>query len=227
MKKYLTKNNITNGSVLLIITLIIIGFLVFKKDKTSEITEPENNSIGTTEDQGLLENKNEGNIITPVSSFDKEKFNLAMNNAQKAYVNKEYAQAINYYNEALTYKASDKVYTGLTLVYSSLNNWAKALESINLAIKINPLPPDYWNWKLDLMDEKTDSSYQDLKKVYNEGLYKVDQKTKVNLVTHFTIIAENNNEIQEAINIWKYAIELYPKNKTIYQAEIDRLQASS
>ena len=45
---------------------------------------------------------------------------------------------------------------------------------------------------------KTASSFQDLQKVYEEGLLKGDKRTRVNLVTHFASIAEGNAQKSEA-----------------------------
>ena len=43
-------------------------------------------------------------------------------------------------------------------------------------------------------------------------------------LTHFANMAESNGEKSEAIALWKYAQELNPEKKSIYQAEIERLK---
>jgi hypothetical protein len=86
-----------------------------------------------------------------------------------------------------------------------------------------PGSTDYWSWKIELLDQKTNTSYEDLKLIYEEGLSKVDQKTKVNLVTRFAMVAEINDEKADAISFWEYAKTLFPANNKIYQSEIDRL----
>jgi hypothetical protein len=50
-----------------------------------------------------------------------------------------------------------------------------------------------------------------------------DDSRSHSLITNFARIAENNGDKSEAVVIWNKAIEVYPQNKTIYQAEIDRL----
>jgi len=155
-----------------------------------------------------------------------EKWDTAMNNAHKSFGAGDYAQAVSFFQEALTYNNRDEPYSGLSFSYGAQGNWVKAREAIDSAISLNPLNTEYWNWKMTLLDEKTSASWADLKKVYNEALPKVDPKTKVNLVVYFAAMAEKNGEKTEAIALWEYAIELYPQNTLIYQGEIDRLAAS-
>jgi tetratricopeptide (TPR) repeat protein len=155
---------------------------------------------------------------------NKNKFNTAIKDARTAFGKEDYETAINKYNLALTYKNSDIAYIGLFTIYGAQNDWIKAQAAIDNAIKINPSYTDYWNSKLDMLSEKIGYSFQSLKEIYTQGLSKVDGRTKINLVTHFARIAENNNEKEEAIKLWQYAIEIYPQNKDIYQKEIDALK---
>jgi|SRR3989344_1676184 len=153
----------------------------------------------------------------------KAKWNTAMDNARAAFGKGEYDKSIAFYNEALSYKKTDTVYSGLFVVYSAQNNIDQARVAIEAAIKLNPLFTEYWKSKLAMLDEKTNVSYQDLQTIYSEGLLKVDPKTKIDLVTYFAGIAERNGQISDAISLWEYAKNLYPQNVLIYQAEIDRL----
>lgn len=132
-------------------------------------------------------------------------------------------KSLSYYSEALGLQKRDVVYTGMYTVYLAQENWMKALEMLNKAIELAPVYPDYWSWKIELLDQKTNTSYEDLKLIYEEGLSKVDQKTKVNLVTRFAMVAEINDEKADAISFWEYAKTLFPANNKIYQSEIDRL----
>ena len=147
-----------------------------------------------------------------------------MTNARTAFGKGEYPKAIGYYDEAVLYSKVDTVYSGLFTVYGAQGEWEKARASLDSAIALNPLYTEYWKWKLTVLDGKTASSFQDLQKVYEEGLLKGDKRTRVNLVTHFASIAEGNAQKSEAIALWEYAKQLYPQNGVIYQAEIDRLR---
>ena len=157
-----------------------------------------------------------------------------MDNARTSFRNKAYLQSIVYYKQALTLQNTDTPYSGLFIVYGAQGDWVNAQKVLDSAIKINPLFVDYWISKLTVLDEKTSATYQELKNVYNEGLSKVDPKTKINLVTYFARlaearakragIAENNGQITDAITAWTYAKQLFPENSSIYQGEIERLQ---
>ena len=149
-----------------------------------------------------------------------------MDNARAAFGKGEYDKSISFYNEALSYYKGDEPYSGLFLAYSAQNNAEQARIAIEVAIKLNPLFVEHWKSKLSLLDEKTNVSFADLKKIYQEGILKVDPRTKVNLVVYFAAMAERNGEKAEAIALWEYAKELYPPNTLIYQAQIDRLVAS-
>lgn len=218
-----------NNSIIILIAILIIGFFYVKLKKDpgnfvieKEVTPQVNNSISTTG-----ENINDtGAQANPVSAKkeDVEKFDLALSNGSKEFLAKNYDNAISYYKEALNYKDSDEVYVRLFTIYSAQNNLDDARLSLEKAIKLNPSYTDYRVSKLLFLDEKTSSSFIELKTVYNEALSKVDTRTKINLVTAFSRIAERNNEKSEAIKLWEYAIEIYPQNKDVYQKEIEKLR---
>ena len=209
--------------------LIILGVYYYK---TKGITTPippqqggEEPLSPPSEGGVLAPSEGGGNAIVPALSAAEitTKFNISMKNARTAFLNKDYPQSIADYKQALTYKNTDTPYAGLFVDYGAQGDWVNAIKALDSAIKINPLFTDYWVSKLTVMDEKTAATYQDLKNVYNEGLLKVDPKTKVNLVTALASIAENRGQISDAIALWSYAKSLYPQNSSIYQAEIDSL----
>ncbi len=214
--------------------LIVGGFFYYKSIKNPDIEEKTTGLPESTENNGAaggeeaLEPSSSGANdpqIRIVAPPEKAKFDTAMSNGNKAFLSGNYSQAIVYYSEALTYNKTDVVHARLFAAYSAQNDTIKAQTAIDTAISLNPKYTDYWNYKLIFMDQKTDASYSDLKKIYTEALSKVDSKNKVNLVTHFAEIAESNGQKSEAISLWEYAKNLYPANTALYQAEIDRLRA--
>lgn len=221
----------------IVVVVLIIGGVYYAKTKKAMAPDRvddqeipilnENNNFISNENENTLINQEENSeTIDNKSSIAKEnklKFNTAMNNAMIAFGKGEYDKSIIYYNEALTFIKSDKAYSGLFITYGAKKDWANAKIAIDKAIELNSLNTDFWIWKMQLLDEQTGTSFIDLKKIYTDGLSKVDPKTKINLVTSFARIAENNGEIEEAIAIWGYAKEIYPVNSLIYQQEIDRL----
>lgn len=222
--------------------LLIIGGVIYynKKEKTIEPVETntpvkeenitEENTVMTPEpeltEEEVLQNKvNKVNTeeLKAQEAAKKAKWNTAMNNARTAFGKGEYYQSVAFYNEALSYYNTDTGYFGLFFVYLAQNDIDRARVAIDASIKLNPFITEYWVSKLGMLDDKTNVSFLDLKKVYQEGLVKIDVKTKVNLVTFFAKIAESNKEYEDAIAAWKYAQELYPQNSSIYQVEIDHL----
>ena len=226
-------NYLIGGVVGLLV--VILGVYYYKNSKKT--TLPSGNTENTVQNNNTLpENPiDESGTVLPLeepkdtvpsstTAEIKEKFNTAMTNARTAFRNKDYPQSIVYYNQALSYQKEDTVYSGLFTTYSAQGEWAKALNALDSAMNLNSRFTDYYIWKIGVLNEQTSASFQDLKKVYTEGLPKVDPATKINLVTSFATVAENNGQKAEAITVWEYAKKLYSENSSMYQAEIDRLQ---
>lgn len=226
----MTKEQIRNLAMGIIALAIIVGGIFYYQKHKSPITPDINTIEETTEntDQEKVSNPNTTEDSSQESENieeNKTKFNTAMKNAVTAFNKGDYDSAIKYYKEALSYQDVDTAYSGLFNVYGAQGDWVSAQKALDSAIKLNPQFVDYLESKLTVADEKTEATFQDLKKIYEDGLAKVDPKTKINLVTFFARMAENNNENTEAASLWGYAIEMYPTNKTIYQQEIDRIKS--
>lgn len=226
----------TKNLIIVIVGIVLIaGGIYYTKNKAVNndvvVNEPEivleeaDTTVSLTKEEEAQRKANLANAeeLKAQEAAKKAKWDAAMTNARTAFGKGEYDTSIAFYNEALSYFKKDTVYLGLFVTYSAQNNIDQAQIAIDAAIKLNPLITEYWNSKLTLLDGKTSVSFMDLKRIYEEGLSKVDLRTKINLVTHFAVIAENNYQKSEAVALWKYAKELYPQNATIYQAEIDRL----
>lgn len=235
MNREQTKNLIIS---IVAITLIIGGIFYYQKKNRQAVLPKDTDTAVKGEDiiptpepeptkEELLQKKVDSantEELKAQEAVKKAKWNTAMGNARTAFGKGEYDKAIIFYNEALSYYKTDTGYSGLSVVYGAQNNIDQARIAIESAIKLNPLFTEYWISKLSLLDDKTNVSYQDLQKIYNEGLTKVDPKTKINLVTYFAGVAEKNWQKDDAISLWEYAKNLYPQNSSIYQAEIDRLR---
>ncbi len=121
--------------------------------------------------------------------------------------------------------ALDPKNSNMMQVYSSLlavmGDKASALIYINKAIALHGIESNYWLWKIDLEKERG---------VVGDklaGLYKsaLDATAgDLNIVTVYAKFLEGEKKYDEAITQWTKAIELYPDNKSTYQAEIDRLK---
>ncbi len=224
-----------NSIIGLVVVLLIAGGVYYSKmsqkdtdevlNEGEEVVVPGENEVVVPEEKANTETTDTATTTKlEVVPVDNTKFDALLANGSKAFMDKNYSLAIKTYNEALALDASDVVYIRLYSVYNAQGDIKKAEEMLNKAIAKNPSYTEYWNTKLIFLDQKTNTSFDELKKIYTGGLNKVDSRTKLNLVTVFARIAENNKEYAEAITAWQKAIELYPDNKSTYQAEIDRLK---
>lgn len=225
------QNNKRNLIIIAVIIALIVFGIYFKGRKAND-TDVVNEEIDTEipvideEDVVIKDDKAlSPKVDSTVKIVDenKAKFDLALSNGSKAFLDGSYVQALAFYNEALSYRDSDVVYVRLSTVYGMQGEWVKALESINKAINLNPSYTDYWNTKILIMDQRTNASYAELEAVYKDGLIKVDSRTKINLITNFAQVTEAQGLITQAIDLWKTAQKEFPANNAIYQAEIDRL----
>ena len=207
--------------VVLIIVLLVAGVFYFKTKRGGDVVLEDNTPV-------LPDNTVQGGrdslAPAPVAEDITAKFNAAMDRARAAFLKKDYAKSIASYQEALTYRKTDTPYSGLFVVYGAQGEWAKALEALDAALKINSFFDGYWKSKIEVLSEQTSAGFADLLKVYNEGMLKVDPRYKVNLVTFFAGIAEKYGQKDKAVSLWQEAIKLYPQNTSSYQAEIERLQ---
>lgn len=222
----MNKNKLTNY-IIIGAVLIVLIFVIYRNVSKNKINNenPEANNQSITEEMADTsdELKDTPNSASVAKSNDKEKFNSLIKLAQQSLIKKDYAKSMDYYNQALVYEKSDIVYSGMFNVYSAQSNWNKALEVLDKAIEFNPGYTDYWAWKIQILDEKTGASFQELNAIYQKGYEASFDRTKLNLITFFANIADRNGEKIEAIGLWNKAITLNPDMKSVYQAEIDRL----
>lgn len=222
----MTKEQKKHGILGLIMILVLVG--IFSYTKTAkQIPKAEDKSSNETPAESLTipTNIEQNNTEKTLNLDNQSAFNAALKEGLDLFNAKKYDQSIAAYQKALKIKDSDIPYFRIYNVYAAENNWTKAKDSLDQAIKRNPLYTEYWIVKLQVMDEKLHSSFASLKSTYDEAYQKVDSRTKPNLVTTFARIAESNGMKDEAIAAWQKAIEIYPANKATYQAEIDRLKS--
>lgn len=208
---------------LLIIVGIVLSFIYKFNYSFSNIYK----SISYEQNDGSIDNENDTTTNTPFDlEFPNPKqpdFNQAIADGDKYLLKKDYLQAVAKYDEALEYIESQIAYIRLFNTYNVIGDVDKALEAIDKAISLRPSHADYWGMRIQFLDEKTEATYDDLSKIYEEGIAKSSNDSKINLVLVFARIAENNGQNKDAARLWQYAIELYPENTELYQVEIDRL----
>ena len=211
--------------IFVILVVILGGALYFFSDKKDIIARIQDVYKDVyKKDAGIRVINNGNNKDAPIGPVESVDFNDAMKRAQEAFGKKEYDRSINYYKEALTFEKSDKAYSGLYVAFTAQQDWAKAVEYLGKAIEANALNGDYRKWQLTILDEKTNATFTDLKKLYDEAMPKIDPRARVDLTTHFARLAGNSGEKVEAVLLWEKAKVLYPDRANIYQTEIDKLK---
>ncbi len=220
--------------IIAVLTVAIIYFFKKNQVKSEEVVISDNSqneqSLEDINNEEKIGNTQQDQTVAGVTASvaiagENVKYNSAMKSAQKAFIGSRYNEAISYYKTALKYSESDAAYAGLYIIYTAQNRWPDAELMLDKAIAINPEYTDYYKWKIGIMDEKTEATFDNLKTVYEDALTKVNPETKINLVTYFAGVAERNGQYSYAVSYWQHAILLYPGNTEIYQAEIDRLKA--
>ncbi len=132
----------------------------------------------------------------------------------------EYGIAKNFLEKAMTI---DPKNSNLIQVYSSLlsvmGDKKAALAYVDKAISLYSSEPNYWLWKIDL-EKDLGATGTKIDSIYKDSIAKTKSVT---MTTAYASFLDSQKRKPEAIIQWQKAIELYPQNKTIYQAEIDRL----
>lgn len=99
-----------------------------------------------------------------------------------------------------------------------------ALDYINQAIELYPKETNYWLWKFEL-EKELGAKGSKLEAMYKDALERTEGD--LNIVTVYAKFLENEGRNDEAMVYWEKAIELYPENNGLYQAEIDALKEKS
>lgn len=218
------KENIYVVLSIVVALIVLVFLLVGNERKDSNIIDDLKDKTDITVGENNESVDNEPEKVVPVQSA-LEKAGIAIDKGDKAYLAQNYGQAATYYQQAIDYGRKEMGYVRLSRLYTATGEIEKALDYLDKAIELNPTSTDHQVSKLALMDEKTEATFSELKSVYLEGLEKVNSTTKINLVTTFARMAENNQQYQDAIGAWEEAKTLYPDRADIYQAEIDRLKS--
>ena len=166
------------GALLLFINPINKEIKVTEDGATKEEISITSNETGIKKDE----------ISSGLDSSDskQDKFNQAIIDGDKSFLNKDYQQSIIQYNKSLSYVNSQIAYMRLFNTYNIIGDINKAIEAIDKAIVLKPQFVDYRNTKIQYLDDKTNTSFVDLKATYQDGLTKVDGATKN--VTRFIFV---------------------------------------
>ncbi len=136
-----------------------------------------------------------------------------------------YAKSKEYIEKAMTLDPGNsnlmQIYSSLLSVMGDKNS---ALVYINKAISLYDKEVNYWLWKIDL-EKAIGTSTSKIDDIYKQALKST--KNDLSIIVVYADFLSNQKRYAESVSYWKKAIEIYPKNKDIYQAEIDRLSSKN
>lgn len=212
---------------LLIVLIVCLFLFLNKKEKIDE----KNVNVPSNQDQenSVIENKTDSkdNVLNTTqpsytSSVDQEKVNELFDQSSLLRLQGKFTESESVLKQAMALdpKNSKLVFAHSTLL-NLMGSQSLALTEVNRAIAIYAGDSEYWLWKIELekIFHPGDTVY--IEKVYNDALLKT--KNNINIVTGYASYLASIGKKNEAITYWQKAIDLYPKNKDLYQQEIDGL----
>lgn len=107
-------------------------------------------------------------------------------------------------------------------MYFHMKEYANALVWINKALALSPTNVNFWYIKFDIVKAQSNNDSKVVDSVYLDAIVKT--KGDINMVTAYASWLGSIGEKTKAIEQWRKAIEIYPKNKVVFEAEIRLLE---
>ena len=231
------KNNLYLGIGALVVLLLV--FLLTGRNSKPEPMAQEPDTEIPSEEEGLemnqeqesedetpaLADRSGGSSEETLKPFDKAGYDNLMNQAGDAYNAKNYAKALDLYNQALQMEDLAVIHAKMYLTHKALGDMGSAKASLRKAKDLDPTFNQYWFWTIEEL-RNDGASYASAKQVYDDGLDQVEQTAKVNYIIYFARISEEMGQINEAIKLWQDAIVEHPEKTEVFQGEVERLQSA-
>src|SRR3989338_1336909 len=115
------------------------------------------------------------------------------------------------------------IYVHLYQAYFEMEDYKQAETSIQKSLELQPNNPDAWIRYILLEVEKLNKPESEIRGL--EAQAEVAVKVKTDIYTSFAGYLEKIGDIEGAIKQWEKAIEGFPDNKDIYEAEVNRLES--
>ena len=133
------------------------------------------------------------------------------------------AQARDVFLEAAEVNPENfNIYVHLYQAYFEMEDYKQAESSIQKSLELQPNNPDAWIRYILLEVEKLKKSERVIRDLYAQAEQAV--KVKTDIYTSFAGYLEKIGDIEGAIKQWEKAMESFPENKELYEAEIQRLR---
>jgi tetratricopeptide (TPR) repeat protein len=126
------------------------------------------------------------------------------------------------FENAIKLKPDDFVgYTGLFQAQVDRADYQGALKSISTAIEKAPTNPDLWKRYALLEKEHLNASNDTISSLYSEAVVKTN--SNIDIITTYADWLSKSGNLQASKEYWQKAIEINPKLKKTYQAQIDKI----
>jgi tetratricopeptide (TPR) repeat protein len=214
-----------------LLLMAVLGFAQYNKthqtQKNNFKTDVPRNL--TAEDKKIFEDRiSEYKNKLKESKDDAEKYNLFLQIGFNEYAQGHLQASKDSFLEAIKINAEQyDVYVGLFQTQVDMNDYFGAEQSIKKAISIRKGIADLWRRYIQLKIDHENASNDEVTRLFEEALKDTTQQgdvaNYVDVVTFYAPWLEKVGDIPKAIEYWKKAIDANPESKTIYQAEIDRI----
>lgn len=158
---------------------------------------------------------------------DDERYNWLLDKGNSLYGLGRLAEAEQVFQEAVKLKPDKPA--GFVSLYTARNDrrdYKGALESIKKASSLSPGSAEIWRKYIQLEIDKFNPTKEFVKALFNESLTKTQvYLSQIDIVTFYASWLGKVGDYSEAIQYWQKAIELNPAEKTLYQGEINQIQA--
>lgn len=171
-------------------------------------------------------------FISKINVFQKDKtdesdtisqYKELIKKGHESYLAEKYEESLSYLKEAVSLQKNDRIHRSLFTVYLAMKNYPEAEKAIQNALKYNKSIPNHWVEYAQFEQYYMNASFEKVSAIYEEAL--IATKENIDVIVSYASYLVEKNQNQEAIKYLKKAIEVYPQNKDIYQAEIDRLSS--
>ncbi|MFZ2152233.1 MAG: tetratricopeptide repeat protein [Minisyncoccia bacterium] len=227
LKKYLTP---------VVIGIVLVGGIVFyfSTRNTTEIVETSQNT------ETIVDTESENTTVSSTQNTNQNPSGVVANNVDitttQPQVNKLFTQAVaqeakgDYVGAKASLDAALKLQPNdpyVTSYYASLyfhmKDYASALVWIDKALALSKYTnPAFWYIKFDIVKAQSNNDPKIVEPVYRDAIVKT--KGDINMVTAYASWLGSIGEKSKAIAQWEKAIEIYPKNKAVFEAEIALLK---
>ncbi len=153
-----------------------------------------------------------------------EHFQLLMALGSEYYPIGEYKKALDFYTEASEMFPNEPVpYFARAVIAEARGDYQGSLQYINGGIEHESTNPDYWKFKIGLIQDKIKESPDSVNALYLQALNSTKEHPDI-ITTYARFLSEIKGDLVGSVQYWKKAIEKNPEDKAIYEAEIKQIQ---